>query len=272
MFCDLAGSTALSAQLDPEDLRALIASYHTCCAEAVVRFGGRVAQYLGDGVMAYFGHPQAHEDDAERGVRAALTVIEAVAALHARKPLLVRIGIATGIVVTGEIGVGEAQLRGALGETPNLAARLQALAEPNGVVISDATRGLIGGLFDCREMGLIEVKGFPAPERVWRVLGEASIDSRFEALRSSGLSELVGRQEELEIILRRWSQAKRGEGRVVLLSGEPGIENQAHSGSPGANRGRTAHPSALFLRAAPPGQPPSPGDRSTRARLRLGAR
>jgi hypothetical protein len=173
--------------------------------------------------MAYFGYPQAHEDDAERAVRSALTAIEGVVALRTARRLQARIGIATGVVVTGEIGSGEAQLRGALGETPNLAARLQALADPSGIVICNATHQLIGALFDYRDLGLVELRGFPAPERVWQVLGEGAVESRFEALRPSSLGQLVGREEEVELITRRWSQAKRGNGRVVLLSGEPGI-------------------------------------------------
>src|ERR1700676_4507228 len=223
MFCDLVGSTALSSRLDPEDLRELIGDYHRAVAERVGRFDGFVAKYMGDGVLIYFGYPRAHEDDAERAVRAGLAVIEAVGRLPGREDLRVRLGIATGLAVVGDlIGEGAAQERGVVGETPNLAARLQALAAPNTLVIADATRRQVGGLFDLADLGPQVLAGFAEPQPAWRVIGESGILSRFEALRS-GTTPLVGRDEEVELLLRRWDQAKTGDGRVVLISGEPGI-------------------------------------------------
>jgi class 3 adenylate cyclase len=223
MFCDLVGSTALSTRHDPEDLRELIGDYHRAVADTVGRLDGFVAKYMGDGVLIYFGYPQAHEDDAERAVRAGLAVIEAVGKLPGREDLSVRLGIATGLAVVGDlIGEGAAQERGVVGETPNLAARLQALAGPNTLVIAEATRRQVGGLFTLADLGLQALAGFAEPQRAWRVLGESGAVSRFEALRS-GETPLVGRDEELELLLRRWQQAKTGEGRAVLISGEPGI-------------------------------------------------
>jgi class 3 adenylate cyclase/predicted ATPase len=224
MFSDLVGSTALSARLDPEDLRDIISAYHGCVAETVRRFGGFVAKYMGDGVLIYFGYPQAHEDDAERAVRAALALIDAVAALPTPEPLQVRIGAATGMVVVGDlVGSGEAQERGIVGETPNLAARLQGIAEPNTVVIAAATRRLLGNLFELQDLGPRELKGIAGPVRAFAVLRASSVASRFEAMHAGGMTELVGREEELELLLRRWATAKTGEGQVVLLSGEAGI-------------------------------------------------
>jgi class 3 adenylate cyclase len=223
MFCDLVGSTALSTRHDPEDLRELIGDYHRTVADTVGRFDGFVAKYMGDGVLIYFGYPRAHEEDAERAVRAGLAVIEAVGQLPAREDLRVRLGIATGLTVVGDlIGAGAAQERGVVGETPNLAARLQALAMPNTLVIGEATRRQVGGLFDLADLGPQALAGFAEPQPAWRVIGESGMLSRFEALRS-GTTPLVGRDEELDLLLRRWGQAKGGEGRVVLLSGEPGI-------------------------------------------------
>jgi class 3 adenylate cyclase/predicted ATPase len=223
MFCDLVGSTALSTRHDPEDLRELIGGYHHAVAETVRHFDGFVAKYMGDGVLIYFGYPQAHEDDAERAVRAGLAVIEAVGKLPAREDLRVRLGIATGLAVVGDlIGEGAAQERGVVGETPNLAARLQALAMPNALVIGEATRRQIGGLFDLEDFGPQQLAGFAEPQPAWRVIGESAMLSRFEALRS-GETPLVGREEEVELLVRRWQQAKGGEGRVVLISGEAGI-------------------------------------------------
>jgi class 3 adenylate cyclase/predicted ATPase len=224
MFSDLVGSTALSARMDPEDLREVISAYQKCVAETVQRFGGFVAKYMGDGVLVYFGYPQAHEDDAERAVRAGIELIAAITALKTKAPLQTRVGIATGLVVVGDlIGAGEAQERGIVGETPNLAARLQGIAEPNTVVIAESTRKLLGNLFDLQDLGGRGLKGVGTLVRAWAVLRAASIESRFEALHASGLTELVGREEELELLLRRWSKAKTGEGQVVLLSGEAGI-------------------------------------------------
>jgi len=224
MFSDLVGSTALAAQMDPEDLRELISAYHKCVAETVRRFGGFVAQYLGDGVLVYFGYPEAHEDDAERAVRAGLEVIVALGAIKTPALLQTRVGIATGLVVVGDLtGLGEGRESGIIGETPNLAARLQGIAEPNSVVIAEATRRLLGNLFELRDLGTRELKGLAKPVRAWLALRESTVESRFEALHPSGLTALVGRDEETELLLRRWSRAKGGNGQVVLISGEPGI-------------------------------------------------
>jgi class 3 adenylate cyclase/predicted ATPase len=224
MFSDLVGSTALSARMDPEDLREVISAYQKCVAETVRRFGGFVAKYLGDGVLVYFGYPQAHEDDAERAVRAGLELIAAVTGLKTRVSLQTRVGIATGVVVVGDLlGAGDAQERGIVGETPNLAARLQGVAEPNMVVIAEATRKLLGNLFELQDLGTRDLKGIAGPTRVWAALRASSVASRFEALHATGLTALVGREEESELLLRRWARAKAGEGQVVLLSGEAGI-------------------------------------------------
>ena len=244
MFCDLVGSTALSAALDPEDMREVIGRYHACVGETVRRFQGFVAKYMGDGVLVYFGYPEAHEDDAEQAVRAGLALVEAVAALtpalsqrereRTACPLplgegqgegrfQVRIGVATGLVVVGDlIGAGSAQEQAIVGETPNLAARLQALAEPNAVVVAESTRRQIGAVFEVADLGPQSLKGFAEPQRAWRVIAENRALGRFEALRS-GATPLVGRDEELELLLRRWAQAKAGSGRVVLICAEPGI-------------------------------------------------
>lgn len=225
MFCDLVGSTALASRLDPEDLREVIGAYHRCVAKTVGRFDGFVAKYMGDGVLIYFGYPQAHEDDAERAVGAGLALVDAVGQLSAPERLQVRIGIATGLVVVGDlIGSGEAQERGIVGETPNLAARLQAIAAANAVVIAASTRRLLGGLFEYEDLGAVAVKGYAAPVRAWGVRGWSATESRYEALHTAiGMTPLVGREEELELLLRRWQQAKSGSGRTVLFSGEPGI-------------------------------------------------
>ncbi len=223
MFCDLVGSTPLSTRYDPEDLREIVGAYHRCVTDTVGRFGGFVAKYMGDGVLVYFGYPEAHEDDAERAARAGLAVIDAVGRLATQEPLNVRIGIASGLVVVGDlIGAGAAQERGVVGETPNLAARLQALARPGTLVVATSTRRQIGTLFEIEDLGPQPLAGFAEPQSAWRVIGESGIVSRFEALRS-GTTPLVGRDEELDLLLRRWQQAKSGEGRVVLVSGEPGI-------------------------------------------------
>ena len=224
MFSDLVGSTALSARIDPEDLREVIAAYQKCVAESTQRFGGYVAKYMGDGVLVYFGYPQAHEDDAERAVRAGLELLAAVGALMTHAPLQTRVGIATGVVVVGDvIGSGASQEQGIVGETPNLAARLQGVAEPNSVVIAESTRKLVGNLFELEDLGAKDLKGIAGSVRAWAALRPASVESRFDAFHASGLSQLVGREEELELLLRRWSKAKSGQGHVVLLSGEPGI-------------------------------------------------
>ena len=226
MFCDLVGSTALSARLDPEDMREVIGAYHRCCANCIERDGGFVAKYMGDGVLAYYGYPQAHEHDAERAVRAGLAMVGAAPKLAtaAGSPLHVRVGIATGLVVVGDlIGSGEAQERGIVGETPNLAARLQSIAEPDSVVIADGTRKLLGNLFEFQDLGANDLKGISGPTRAWSALRPSSVDSRFEALHASGLTALAGREEEFDLLLRRWAKMKSGEGQVVLLSGEAGI-------------------------------------------------
>ena len=225
MFCDLVGSTSLSTRLDPEDLRAVIGAYHRCCTELIEQKGGFVAKYIGDGVLAYFGYPHAHEHDAERAVQAGLALVEAIPKLDtaASVALQVRIGIATGLVVVGDlIGKGAAQEQAVVGETPNLAARLQALAEPGAVVISRTTQRLTGGLFEYRDLGIVALKGFGEKVPAWQVLGAGAAESRFEALRAAG-TPLVGRAEEVELLMRRWEQARAGDGCVVLLSGEPGV-------------------------------------------------
>ena len=226
MFCDLVGSTALSARLDPEDMRAIIATYHKCCANLIERGGGFVAKYMGDGVLAYFGYPQSHEHDAERAVRAGLAIVEAAPKLEtaAGAPLRVRVGIATGIVVVGDLlGSGESQERGVVGDTPNLAARLQSSAAPDSVVIAEGTRKLLGNLFELQDLGRLDLKGVAGPTRAFAALRAGSQESRFEALHADGLTALVGREEERDLLQRRWANAKAGEGQVVLLSGEAGI-------------------------------------------------
>ena len=224
MFSDLVGSTALSARMDPEDLREVISAYQKSVAETVGRFGGFVAKYMGDGVLIYFGYPQAHEDDAERAVRAGLELVAAVGDLKTHAALQTRVGIATGLVVVGDlIGSGASQEQAIVGETPNLAARLQGVAEPNSVVIAESTRKLSGSLFELQDLGPQELKGISGPTRAWAALRPASVEGRFEAMHASGLTDLVGREEELDLLLRRWSRAKSGEGQVVLLSGEAGI-------------------------------------------------
>ena len=226
LFCDLVGSTALAARLDPEDLREVMGGYQAACAQVIGRFEGHVAKYLGDGVLAYFGWPVAHEDDAERAVRAGLQLIDEVGRLdlHLEMRLQARAGIATGIAVVGDlVGEGAAREEAVVGETPNLAARLQALAAPGSVVISQATRRLVGGLFELDDLGPVRLKGFAEPLAAFRVAGEGRAEGRFEARQGAGLTPLVGRVEELALLLRRWRQARDGEGQVVLLSGEPGI-------------------------------------------------
>jgi class 3 adenylate cyclase/predicted ATPase len=224
MFCDLVGSTALSTKLDPEDLRSIIGAYHKCVAETVARFDGFIAKYMGDGVLIYFGYPQAHEDDAERAVRAGLALVEAVGKLRIQEPVRIRIGVATGLVVVGDlVGSGESQERGVVGETPNLAARLQGIAAPNTVVIAEGTRRLLGDIFELEDLGARDLKGIDGPSRVWRALRTSSVEGRFEALHATGLTALVGREEELELLLRRCSKVKICEGQVVLIAGEAGI-------------------------------------------------
>ena len=226
MFCDLVGSSALSARLDPEDLRVVIGAYHACIAEVIARNEGVIARYMGDGVLAYFGYPQAHEDDAEQATRAGLALVDAVANLQTDigAELQVRVGIATGMVVVGDLtGEGAAKEQGAIGETPNLAARLQALTEPGTVLISESTHRLTDGHFEDRNLGPVALKGWVEPLPAWQVLGATGVESRFEAQHKTRLTPLIGRDEEFELLLRRWQHAKRGEGCVVVLTGEPGI-------------------------------------------------
>jgi class 3 adenylate cyclase/predicted ATPase len=229
MFCDLADSTRLARQLDPEDLREVLRAYHTTCAAVIQRFAGSIAQYLGDGLLVYFGYPQAHEDDAQRAVRTGLGIVEVMAMLNARLVqdkgvrLAVRLGIHTGPVVVGDIGSGERRERLALGDTPNLAARLQSLAEPDTVVLSDTTSRLVQGYFVCQDRGVHTFKGMDTPVRVSQVVGESAAQSRLDVAAASGLTPLVGRETEVTLLLERWAQARDGLGQVVLLSGEAGI-------------------------------------------------
>ena len=225
MFCDMVDSTPLSTQLDPEDLSAVIRGYQSCVAATITRFGGFIARYVGDGTLIYFGWPEAREGDAERTVRAALAVIAAIgqAPIHGRA-VRVRIGIATGLVVIGApIGTGEARQQTAIGETPNLAARLQGLAGTNGIAIDQTTRRQLGGLFEYRNLGKLDLKGFPDPVSAWLVLGEARVASRFEALHADMLAPLIGRGGELALLEWCWRQAVGGEGQAILVSGEAGI-------------------------------------------------
>ncbi len=226
LLCDLVGSTALTARHDLEEIRELVAAYQGACAGVIERFDGHVAKYMGDGLLAYFGWPRAHEDDAERAVRAGLELTAVVASLRAPDdtPLAVRVGIATGLVVVGDlIGEGAAQEEAVIGETPNLAARLQGLAAPGAVVIGPGTRRLIGTTFDLEDLGERELKGLAAPVPVWRVVGSGRAETRFEAARGRGLSPFIGREQEVELLLERWRQAGSGEGQVVLLAGEAGV-------------------------------------------------
>src|SRR3989337_2205609 len=228
MFCDLVGSTALSEQLDPEELRDVVRIYQEVCAEVIDRFEGHIAQYLGDGLLVYFGYPLAHEDDAQRAMRAGLEIVGVIHELplhntRLQQSLRVRIGIHTGPVVVGEIGRGERREQLALGDTLNITSRLQDLAEPNTVVISFVTYHLTEGLFECRDLGLHRLKGVSAPVQMYRILGERAVRSRFEVAVTKGLTPLVGREQEVGLLLERWEKVKEGMGQVELLCGEPGI-------------------------------------------------
>jgi class 3 adenylate cyclase len=225
LFCDLVGSTELSTKLDPEDMRDLLRAYQDACTRVISRFDGYVAKFMGDGVYAYFGYPRAHEDDAERAIHAAVGLVAAVQQLDSKMTdLAVRVGIATGPVVVGDLlGQGASQEAAVTGETPNLAGRLQSLAAPNAIVISDTTYRLAGGTFECANRGKHALKGFAEPVQTWSVIRPRPVESRFDATRSSGITELIGRNEEVEILLRRWQRAKAGQGQVVLITGEPGI-------------------------------------------------
>src|SRR5215467_4384844 len=226
MICDLVGSTALSARLDPEDMNTVMDDYHAACARIMVTYDGFIGDFRGDGILACFGYPRAHEDDAERAVRAGLDIIAAVAPLETRAavPLAVRIGVATGLVVVGDLS-GESALRehALVGDTPNLAARLQALAEPGTIVVAGSTRRLLGDLFRLRDLGCHEVKGIAEPVAAWAVEGLSASESRFEAVRMANLTDLVGREDEINYLLERQRLAWKGEGQIVLISGEPGI-------------------------------------------------
>jgi class 3 adenylate cyclase len=230
MFCDLVGSTALSTGMDPEDLRDVIASYQNRCSAAIRRYDGFVAKFMGDGILIYFGYPRAHEDEAERSVRAGLDIVEVMAELNAAVPrppgveLAVRIGIASGPVIVGDqIGEGTASETAVVGETPNLAARLQALAEPNQIVVSASTRAMLGDHFDLEDLGAYELKGFADPVQAWRVLAARDVESRFAATRTGNSAPLVGRQEEMGLLLRAWDGSSHGRGQVVLIQGEAGL-------------------------------------------------
>jgi predicted ATPase/class 3 adenylate cyclase len=229
LFCDLVESTALASQLDPEDLREVVLAYQATCAKVIARFEGHIAQYLGDGLLVYFGYPQAHEDDAQRAVRAGLGIVEALGPLNTRLAqergvqLAVRLGCHTGLVVVGEVGAGARQEQLALGETPNIAARLQGLATPNTLVISATTFPLLGGFFACQPLGTPPLKGLVQPLAVYRVLYESMARSRLEAVGRTGWTPLVGREQEIGLLVERWAQARSGLGQVVLLSGEAGI-------------------------------------------------
>ena len=226
MFCDLVGSSELSVRLDPEDLRRVIGAYHTCIKEIIGRYQGMIARYMGDGVLAYFGYPQAHEDDAEQATRAGLALVEAVAGLKTDigTELHVRVGIATGTVIVGDlIGEGASQEQAVIGETPNLAGRLQTVAEPGTVLICKSTRRLTGGHFEYRDLGPVALKGWAEPIQAWHVVRTSGVESRFEAQHKTRLTPLIGREEQIDLLLRRWRTAVEGEGCVVVLTGEPGI-------------------------------------------------
>ena len=226
LICDLVGSTALSARLDPEDMSAVMDAFHAACARIVQTYDGFLGDFRGDGILAYFGYPRAHEDDAERTVRAALDIIAAVARLETRAaaPLAVRIGVATGLVVVGDVsGEGVSRKHAVVGDTPNIAARLQALAEPGRIVVAASTRRLLGDLFRLRDLGRHEVKGIAEPVAAWAVEGVSDSESRFDAVRMAGLTDLIGREDEIEFLLQRQRLAWNGEGQIVLISGEAGI-------------------------------------------------
>jgi class 3 adenylate cyclase len=226
MFCDLVGSAALSARLDPEDMWRVMASYHACITEIISRYHGKVARYMGDGVLAYFGYPLAQEDNADQAVRAALALVDAIANLRTvvGTVLKARIGIATGTVVVSELLIDEITVEKAVvGETPNLAARLQTLAEPGTVLICPSMHRLTGGYFDYREISPLTLKGWTEPVSIWQVVGTSGVESRFEAKHSAKLPPLFGREEEIDLLVRRWRLATQEEGRAVLLTGEPGI-------------------------------------------------
>ena len=228
LFCDLVDSTAIANVLDPEDMRDIIRVYQDTCTDLISRYDGFVARYLGDGILAYFGFPQAHENDAERAINAGLGIVDAVDKLDVEKAisgrLAVRVGIATGTVVVGDlVGSGAAEEAAVVGDTPNLAARLQSFAAPNAVAIGATTHRLAGSLFECEDLGEQTFKGYTDAVRAWRVLRPRRVASRFEAMRARVLTDLVGRDEELAMLDRRWRRARDGDGQAVLIGGEPGI-------------------------------------------------
>jgi class 3 adenylate cyclase len=255
LFCDLVDSTTLSRQLDPEDLREVVRAYQDTCAKVIARFEGHIAQYLGDGLLVYFSYPLAHEDDAQRAVRAGLGMLDALGQLNTRLAqeqgvqLAVRLGVHTGLVVVGDVGSGTRQEQLALGETPNLAARLQGLAAPNTLVISAATFHLLGGFFACQPLGTPLVKGFAQPLTIYRVLYESMARSRLEAAGSTGLTPLVGREQEIRLLVERWAQVKEGVGQVVLLSGEAGIGKVGIPEPAGRSRSHRVYPGAVDVPA-----------------------
>ena len=225
MFCDLVGSTALSEQLDPEELQSVVRTYQEVSAQVIERYEGYIAQYLGDGLLVYFGYPAAHEDDAARAIRSGLEIVTALAQARNRfpQPVQVRVGIHTGPVVLGQMGGGSRHEQLALGETPNIAARLQSVAQPDEVVVSAATHHLVTGLFETQNQGRIDVKGLSSPLTLFRVTAEGTARSRFDVAVRHGLTPLVGRDLEAGFLAERWEQAQAGAGQAVLLSGEPGI-------------------------------------------------
>src|SRR3954465_5490543 len=223
MFCDLVGSTQLSAKLDPEDLQKLIDAYRVKCRAAIGRYGGEVARYFGDGVMAFFGWPRAHEDDAARAIHASLEIVSGVTKISGPVTLNCRVGVCSGPVVVGEIGASGTWSMDAVGETPNIAARLQTLAAANTVLISESTRRLVWAAFDFEDVGLHELKGVTEPLHVYRVISAKNTGSRFEAAHTGSLTPLIGRSSELSLLLDRWLKVKEGDGQVILLSGIPGV-------------------------------------------------
>jgi class 3 adenylate cyclase len=229
LFCDLVGSTALTGRLDPEDYREVVRAYHQICAEVIHQFDGYVAQYLGDGVLGYFGYPVAHEDDAQRAVRAGLGLLDALTALltHPALPpgeqVAVRLGVHTGLVVMGDVGAGAHHEPLALGETPNIAARLQHLATPNTLMISAATHQLVAGYFRCKALGRHTLSGVAQPLEVYRVLGASGAQSRLEVAATDGLTPLVGRTQEVGLLMACWTRVTEGIGQAVILGGEAGI-------------------------------------------------